>query len=89
VSEQTVRTIGLAEGIDFGAAARKKAELLTKKRPVIVAALRANPNPNASQVVRQIRGLEHLCSPRELYVKVRKIAKASNLKGKAGVAKIR
>jgi hypothetical protein len=78
VSEQTVRTIGLAQGIDFGAAAREKAKLLTKKRAAIVAALKFNPN--ASQVARQIRGLTHLCSPHEIYVKVRKIAKAEGIR---------
>jgi hypothetical protein len=70
VSEQTVRMIGLAEGIDFGAAARKRAALLTKKRPAIVAALRVNPN--ASQVARQMRGVS--------YVTIKKIAKAEGIR---------
>jgi hypothetical protein len=78
VSEQTVRTMGLAEGIDFGAAAKNKVDLLTKKRPAIVAALRVNPN--ASEVARQIRGVSAVCSPCELYVKVRKIAKAEGIR---------
>jgi DNA-binding transcriptional ArsR family regulator len=70
VSEQTVRTIGLAEGIDFGAAARKRAARLAKKGVAIVAALRVNPN--GSQVARQIRGVS--------YITIKKIAKAEGIR---------
>jgi hypothetical protein len=62
--------LGGGDSDSGGAAAREKAERLAKKRPAIVAALRADPN--ASQVARQTCGVS--------YIKIREIAKAEGIR---------